>query len=57
VQSNAHSARTCPTPRNRRYRRDDSGVSRLLTENKSFRMHEEAGTAPGFYYLWDHEAP
>lgn len=33
-----------------------SDVSRLLAENKWFRMHEEAGTAPGFYYLWDKEA-
>jgi phenylacetyl-CoA:acceptor oxidoreductase subunit 1 len=28
-------------------------VSRLLRENESFRMHEELGTEPGFYYLWD----
>ena len=31
----------------------DSNVSRLLEENKSFRMHAELGTGPGFYYLWD----
>ncbi|MGA8294293.1 MAG: 4Fe-4S dicluster domain-containing protein [Rhodoplanes sp.] len=31
----------------------DSAVAGLLAENKSFRMHEEAGTSPGFYYLWD----
>jgi phenylacetyl-CoA:acceptor oxidoreductase subunit 1 len=31
----------------------DSNVSRLLAENKNFRMHEELGTGPGFYYLWD----
>ena len=31
----------------------DSNVSRLLKENKNFRMHEELGTGPGFYYLWD----
>ena len=31
----------------------DSNVSRLLKENKSFRMHEELGTGPGFHYLWD----
>jgi len=31
----------------------DSNVSRLLAENKNFRMHEELGTDPGFYYLWD----
>ena len=30
-----------------------SNVSRLLAENQSFRMHEELGTGPGFYYLWD----
>jgi phenylacetyl-CoA:acceptor oxidoreductase subunit 1 len=34
----------------------DSAVSRLLAENKSFRMHETLGTQPGFYYLWDKEA-
>jgi len=31
----------------------DSNVSRLLKENKNFRMHEELGTGPGFYYLWE----
>lgn len=31
----------------------DSNVSRLLAENHFFRMHEELGTGPGFYYLWD----
>jgi len=35
----------------------NSGVSRLLAENRSFRMHESEGTGPGFYYLWDKEAP
>ena len=30
-----------------------SHVSRLLVENRWFRMHEEVGTGPGFYYLWD----
>ena len=30
-----------------------SNVSQLLAENQFFRMHEELGTAPGFYYLWD----
>jgi phenylacetyl-CoA:acceptor oxidoreductase 27-kDa subunit len=30
-----------------------SPVSRLLAENLSFRMHEELGTEPGFYYLWE----
>ena len=38
--------------------RDDPGsnVSRLLAENRHFRMHEALGTGPGFYYLWDREA-
>jgi phenylacetyl-CoA:acceptor oxidoreductase subunit 1 len=31
----------------------DSNVSQLLAENRFFRMHEELGTEPGFYYLWD----
>lgn len=31
-----------------------SPVSRLLAGNKAFRMHEELGTGPGFYYLEDH---
>jgi len=31
-------------------------VRRLLDENQHFRMHEELGTGPGFYYLWDKEA-
>jgi phenylacetyl-CoA:acceptor oxidoreductase subunit 1 len=30
-----------------------SNVSRLLAANAHFRMHEELGTGPGFYYLWD----
>ena len=34
----------------------DSNVSRLLAENQHFRMHEEVGTGPGMYYLWDREA-
>ncbi|HEY5633655.1 MAG TPA: 4Fe-4S dicluster domain-containing protein [Burkholderiaceae bacterium] len=33
----------------------DSNVSKLLAENRHFRMHEEVGTGPGFYYLWDRE--
>jgi phenylacetyl-CoA:acceptor oxidoreductase subunit 1 len=32
-----------------------SRVSELLRNNKHFRMHEELGTNPGFYYLWDQE--
>ncbi len=30
-----------------------SNVSRLLAENHFFRMHEELGTGPSIYYLWD----
>ena len=30
----------------------DSNVSRLLREQRHFRMHEELGTEPGFYYLY-----
>jgi phenylacetyl-CoA:acceptor oxidoreductase subunit 1 len=29
-----------------------SNVSRLLREQRHFRMHEELGTKPGFYYLY-----
>ncbi len=25
----------------------------LLEANQHFRMHEELGTGPGFFYLWD----
>ena len=32
-----------------------SNVSKLLRENRHFRMHEDLGTGPGFHYLWDHE--
>jgi len=31
----------------------DSNVSKLLAENSHFRMHEELGNGPGFFYLWD----
>ncbi|HRP95424.1 MAG TPA: 4Fe-4S dicluster domain-containing protein [Rhodocyclaceae bacterium] len=31
----------------------DSNVSRLLAETQHFRMHEELGTGPGVYYIWD----
>jgi Fe-S-cluster-containing dehydrogenase component/DMSO reductase anchor subunit len=31
-----------------------SPVSKLLAENSGFRMHEELGTQPGFFYLQDH---
>ncbi len=30
----------------------DSNVSRLLREQKTFRMHEELGTEPAFYYIY-----
>jgi phenylacetyl-CoA:acceptor oxidoreductase 27-kDa subunit len=30
-----------------------SNVSRLLAQNQHFRINEELGTGPGFYYLWD----
>ena len=30
-----------------------SGVSQLLAETQYFRMHEELGTEPGVYYVWD----
>jgi phenylacetyl-CoA:acceptor oxidoreductase subunit 1 len=30
-----------------------SNVSQLLARNQHFRMHEELGNGPGFYYLWD----
>ncbi|HWP25446.1 MAG TPA: 4Fe-4S dicluster domain-containing protein [Xanthobacteraceae bacterium] len=31
----------------------NSNVSRLLREQHSFRMHEELGTEPGFYYVYE----
>jgi phenylacetyl-CoA:acceptor oxidoreductase subunit 1 len=31
----------------------NSNVAKLVRDNQSFRMHEELGTDPGFYYLWD----
>jgi phenylacetyl-CoA:acceptor oxidoreductase 27-kDa subunit len=31
----------------------DSKASRLLREHEHFRMHEELGTGPNLYYLWD----
>ena len=31
----------------------NSLVSRLLRETQSFRMHEDVGTEPGVYYIWD----
>jgi phenylacetyl-CoA:acceptor oxidoreductase subunit 1 len=31
----------------------NSNVAQLLAENHWFRMHEELGTNPGIYYIWD----
>jgi Fe-S-cluster-containing dehydrogenase component/DMSO reductase anchor subunit len=31
-----------------------SNVSMLLKQHQHFRMHEEIGTGPGFYYLYEH---
>jgi len=33
----------------------DSNVATLLRENRHFRMHEDLGTGPGIYYLYDGE--
>ena len=33
-----------------------SPAAKLLAGNRWFRMHEDLGTGPGFYYLWDQEA-
>ena len=30
-----------------------SNVAQVLGRTQHFRMHEELGTGPGFYYLWD----
>jgi phenylacetyl-CoA:acceptor oxidoreductase 27-kDa subunit len=35
----------------------DSNVSQLLARNEHFRLNEELGTGPGFYYLWDRKRP
>jgi phenylacetyl-CoA:acceptor oxidoreductase subunit 1 len=34
----------------------NSNVSKLLRQSKSFRMHAELGTEPGFHYLYDKAA-
>jgi phenylacetyl-CoA:acceptor oxidoreductase subunit 1 len=31
----------------------DSNVSELLRDNQHVRLHEDQGTNPGFYYIWD----
>jgi len=31
----------------------ESSVSKLLAGNQHFRMHEELGNGPGFFYIWD----
>ncbi len=33
----------------------ESAVSERLEGQQAFRMHEELGTGPGLYYLWDRE--
>jgi phenylacetyl-CoA:acceptor oxidoreductase subunit 1 len=33
----------------------ESTVSRLLRDTKYYRLKEENGTEPGFYYIWDEE--
>lgn len=35
----------------------ESPVAVLLRQNQFFRMHEDLGTDPGFYYLWDGARP
>ena len=32
-----------------------SNVSKLLLEHKHYRMHEDVGTGPGLFYLWNHD--
>jgi len=34
-----------------------SNVSQLLARHEHFRINEELGTGPGFFYLWDRKAP
>ncbi|MBI2961306.1 MAG: 4Fe-4S dicluster domain-containing protein, partial [Betaproteobacteria bacterium] len=31
----------------------ESQVSKLLAQTLHFRMHEDLGTDPGMYYIWD----
>ncbi len=31
----------------------ESEINKLLERSEYFRMHEELGTEPGFYYIWD----
>lgn len=31
----------------------EGNVAQLLGQHRYFRMHEELGTGPGFYYVWD----
>lgn len=35
----------------------ESEVRRLLDTSKHYRLKEEEGTEPGFYYIWDAQAP
>ena len=32
----------------------DSNIANLLARTEHFRMHEELGTEPSVYYIWDH---
>jgi phenylacetyl-CoA:acceptor oxidoreductase subunit 1 len=32
----------------------NSSIARLLAQTEHFRMHEELGTGPSVYYIWDH---
>jgi len=34
-----------------------SPAAKLLAETEAFRMHEDLGTKPGFYYIWNNGAP
>jgi phenylacetyl-CoA:acceptor oxidoreductase subunit 1 len=31
----------------------NSTVSELLRDKQYFRLHEDQGTGPGFFYIWD----
>jgi phenylacetyl-CoA:acceptor oxidoreductase subunit 1 len=33
----------------------DSRISKLLKQTQSFRQHEELGSGPGVYYIWDNK--
>ena len=45
----------CPTyPEIRLSLATTAAVSRLLAKTQHFHMHEELGTGPSVYYIWDH---